>query len=126
MATEYITDYLTLNVAPTTIFQATNNTSYIIAKVLLKNEKNESAKVTIKLNNLEIVKDLNLPIFNEEPIELNSISKLKLKGTDKLDITVVPNSFIGTAGGIIGGFPWYTQVEANAATIILNYVKITT
>lgn len=126
MATQYITEYLTLNVAPTTIFQANNNTDYIIAKVLLKNEKSENAKVSVKLNNLEIIKDLVLPIFNEEPIELNSISKLRLKGTDKLDITVVPNSFTGTAGGIIGGFPWYTQVEANAATIILNYVKITT
>lgn len=125
MASEYITEYLTLNVAPTTIFQATNNIDFIIAKVLLKNEKSESSKVTIKLNNLEIVKDLVLPIFNEEPIELNSISKLKLRGTDKLEITVTPDSFTGVAGGTIGGFPWYTQVEANAATIILNYVKTT-
>ena len=125
MASEYITETLTLNVAPTTIFQATNTISYIIAKVLLKNEKAESSKVTIKLNNLEIVKDLVLPIFNQEPIELNSISKLRLKGTDKLEITVTPNSFTGTAGGTIGGFPWITLVEANAATIILNYVKTT-
>lgn len=125
MASEYITEYLTLNVAPTTIFQATNNIDFIIAKVLLKNEKSESSKVTIKLNNLEIVKDLVLPIFNEEPIELNSISKLKLRGTDKLEITVTPNSFTGVAGGTIGAFPWVTQVEANAATIILNYVKTT-
>jgi hypothetical protein len=125
MASEYITDYLTLNVAPTTIFQATNNISYIIAKVLLKNEKSESSKVTIKLNNLEVVKDLILPIFSEEPIELNSISKLRLKGTDKLEITVTPDSFTGVAGGTIGAFPWITQVEANAATIILNYVKTT-
>ena len=125
MASEYITDYLTLNVAPTTIFQATNNISYIIAKVLLKNEKSESSKVTIKLNSLEIIKDLVLPIFNEEPVELNSISKLRLKGTDKLEITVTPDSFTGVAGGTIGAFPWVTQVEANAATIILNYVKTT-
>jgi len=126
MATEYITEYLTLNVAPTTIFQASNNLSYIVAKVLLKNEKSEAAKVTIKLNSLEIIKDLVLPIFNQEPIELNSISKLKLTGTDKLEITVVPNSFTGVAGGVAGGFPWYTIVEANAATIFLNYVKVTT
>lgn len=126
MATEYITDYLTLNVAPTTIFQATNNTSYIVAKVLLKNEKNESAKVTIKLNNLEIVKDLILPIFNQEPIEINSISKLRLKGTDRLEIVVIPESMSGNnVFGLIGGFPWYTTVEPNAASIILNYVKIT-
>lgn len=127
MATEYITDYLTLNVAPTTIFQATNNISYIVAKVLLKNEKNEVAKVTIKLNNLEIIKDLDLPIFSHEPIELNILSKLRLKGADKLDITVIPNSLAGgSVFGLIGGFPWYTQVEASAATIIMNYVKITT
>lgn len=125
MASEYITELLTLNVAPTTIFQATNNIDFIITKVLLKNEKSESSKVTIKLNNSEIVKDLILPIFNQEPIEINSISKLRLKGTDKLEITVVPDSFTGTAGGVIGGFPWVTQVEANAATIILNYVKTT-
>jgi len=57
-------EVLTLNVAPTTLFQATNEISFIIAKVLLKNEKSEAAKVTIKLNNLEIVKDLTLPILN--------------------------------------------------------------
>lgn len=125
MATEYITEYLTLNVAPTTIFQASNSFSYIVAKVLLKNEKSEAAKVTIKLNNLEVVKDLILPIFNQEPIELNSISKLKLVGADKLEITVVPDSTGSVTGGAIGGFPWYTVVEANAATIILNYVRIT-
>jgi hypothetical protein len=125
MATELITEYSTLNVAPTTLFQASSNLSYIIAKVLLKNEKNETAKVTIKLNNLEIVKDLVLPIFNQQPIELNSISKLRLRGTDKLEITVVPNSSTGTAGGTVGGFPWYTNVEANAATIIMTYVKQT-
>jgi len=126
MASEYITEFLTLNVAPTTIFQATNNIDFIIAKVLLKNEKSESSKVTIKLNNSEIVKDLILPVFNQEPIELNSISKLRLKGTDKLEITVVPNSMSGnTSFGLVGGFPWYSTVEPNAATIILNYVKIT-
>lgn len=125
MASEYITEYLQLNVAPTTLFQATNNISYILAKVLLKNEKPESSKVTIKLNSLEIVKDLVLPIFNKEPIELNSISKLRLRGTDKLEITVTPDSFTGVAGGTIGAFPWITLVEANAATIILNYVKTT-
>lgn len=125
MASEYITEFLTLNVAPTTIFQATNNIDFIIAKVLLKNEKPESSKVTIKLNNSEIVKDLVLPIFNQEPIEINSISKLRLRGTDKLEITVTPDSFTGVAGGTIGGFPWVTLVEANAATIILNYVKTT-
>jgi len=125
MASEYITEFLTLNVAPTTIFQATNTISYILAKILLKNNKEEPAKVTVKLNNLEIIKDLVLPLFKEEPIELNSISKLKLKGTDKIEITVIPNSFAGVAGGSIGGFPWITQVEANAATLILSYVKIT-
>jgi hypothetical protein len=126
MASEYITEFITLNVAPTTIFQATNNIDFIIAKVLLKNEKPESSKVTIKLNNLEIIKDLILPIFDQEPIEINSISKLRLRGTDKLEITVTPDSFSGVAGGTIGGFPWVTQVEANAATIFLNYVKTTT
>lgn len=126
MASEYITEFLTLNVAPTTIFQATNNIDFIIAKVLLKNEKPESSKVTIKLNNSEIVKDLVLPIFNQEPIEINSISKLRLKGTDKLEITIIPESMSGDiAFGLIGGFPWYTTVEPNVALIILNYVKIT-
>lgn len=121
------TEYQTLNVAPTTLFQATNDISFIIAKVLLKNEKSEAAKVTIKLNNLEIVKDLNLPIFNQEPIEINSISKLRLVGTDKLEITVVPNSMSGnTSFGLVGGFPWYTTVEPNAATIIMTYVRQTT
>jgi hypothetical protein len=126
MASEYITELITLNVAPTTLFQATNNIDFIIAKVLLKNEKSESSKITIKLNNLEIIKDLILPIFDQEPIEINSISKLRLRGTDKLEITVTPDSFTGTAGGTIGGFPWVTLVEANAATIIINYVKVTT
>jgi len=127
MATELLTEYSTLNVAPTTLFQANNTTSYIIAKVLLKNEKNEAAKVTIKLNNLEIVKDLVLPIFTQEPIELNSISKLKLRGTDKLEITVVPNSMVGGAAfGLVGGYPWYTVSEPGAATIIMTYVKQTT
>jgi len=126
MATELLTEYSTLNVAPTTLFQANSNTSYIIAKVLLKNEKNETAKVTIKLNDLTIIKDLTLPIFSSEPIELNSISKLRLRGTDKLEITVVPNSLSGgTSFGVIGGFPWYTTVEPNAATIILTYVRQT-
>lgn len=125
MASEYITEYFNLNVAPTTIFQATNNISYILAKILLKNNKTESSKVTVKLNDLEVIKDLVLPLFNEEPIELNSISKLRLKGTDKIEITVTPDSFTGVAGGTIGAFPWITQVEANAATIILNYVKVT-
>lgn len=126
MATTLITEYSTINVAPTTLFQATNNTSYIIAKVLLKNEKAEAAKITIKLNSLEIIKDLVLPIFSSEPIELNSISKLRLSGTDKLEITVIPNSLAGgTAFGLIGGFPWYTTVEPNAATIIMTYVKQT-
>jgi len=126
MPTTLKTEYQTLNVAPTTIFQATTAISFIIAKVLLKNEKNEVAKVTVKLNNLEIIKDLNLPIFNQEPLELNSISKLKLEGTDKLEITVIPNSFAGgSAFGLVGGFPWYTNVEPNAATIIMTYVKQT-
>ena len=125
MASEYITDYLTLNVAPTTIFQATNNISFIVAKVLLKNERLEPVKVTIKLNAKEIVKDLVVPVFNQEPVEINSISKLKLKNTDNLEITVVPNSFTGVAGGIIGGFPWITIVDPNAATIIMSYVKTT-
>jgi hypothetical protein len=125
MATELITEYSTLNVAPTILFQASSNLSYIIAKVLLKNEKNEAAKVTVKLNSLEIVKDLVLPIFSQQPIEINTISKLRLRGTDKLEITVIPNSMSGSAGGTIGGFPWYTNVEANAATIIMTYVKQT-
>ncbi len=121
------TEYQTLNVAPTTLFQATNDISFIIAKVLLKNEKSEAAKVTIKLNNLEIVKDLNLPVFNQEPVEINSVSKLRLIGTDKLEITVVPNSMSGnTSFGLVGGFPWYTTVEPNAATIIMTYVRQTT
>lgn len=127
MPTTLKTEAINLNVAPTTLFQATFTTSFIIAKVLVKNEKTEAAKVTVKLNNLEIVKDLNLPIFNQEPLELNSISKLKLEGTDKLEITVVPNSMTGNAtGGQVGGFPWYTNVEPNAATIIMTYVKQTT
>jgi len=127
MATTLITEYSTVNVTPTTLFQASTNTSYIIAKVLLKNEKSEAAKVTVKLNNLEIVKDLVLPIFNQEPIELNSISKLRLSGTDKLEITVIPNSLSGgTSFGLVGGFPWYTTAEPNAATIIMTYVKQTT
>ena len=120
------TEYQVLNVAPTTLFQATNEISFIIAKVLLKNEKSEAAKVTIKLNDLEIVKDFNLPIFSQEPTEINSISKLRLIGTDKLEITVVPNSMSGnTSFGLIGGFPWYTTVEPNAATIIMTYVRQT-
>lgn len=120
------TEYQTLNVAPTTLFQADVNTSFIVAKVLLKNEKTEAAKVTIKLNNLEIVKDLNLPIFNQEPIEINSISKLRLEGTDKLEILVVPVSMSGnTSYGLVGGYPWYTTVEPNAATIIITYVRQT-
>lgn len=127
MPTLLKTETQTLNVAPTTLFQATNDTSFIIAKVLLKNEKSEAAKVTIKLNNLEIVKDFNLPIFNQEPLEINSISKLRLIGSDKLEITVVPNSMSGnTSFGLIGGFPWYTTVEPNAATIIMTYVRQTT
>lgn len=126
MPTLLKTEYQTLNVAPTTLFQATTDTSFIIAKVLLKNEKSEAAKVTIKLNNFEIVKDLTLPIFSQEPIEINSISKLRLEGTDKLEIIVVPNSMSGaTTFGLIGGFPWYTTVEPNAATIIMTYVKVT-
>jgi hypothetical protein len=126
MATTLTTEYSTINVAPTTLFQANSNTSYIIAKVLLKNEKSEPAKVTIKLNNLEIVKNLVLPIFNQEPIEINSISKLKLVGTDKLEITIIPNSMSETPSfGLIGGFPWYTTVEPNVATIIMTYVKQT-
>lgn len=126
MPTLLKTEIQTLNVAPTTLFQATNDISYIIAKVLLKNEKSEAAKVTIKLNNLEIVKDLNLPIFNQEPIEINSISKLRLVGTDKLEILVVPSSMSGaTSYGGVGGYPWYTTVEPNAATVILTYVRQT-
>lgn len=126
MPTLLKTETQTLNVAPTTLFQATNDISFIIAKVLLKNEKSEAAKVTIKLNNLEIVKDFNLPIFNQEPLEINSISKLRLIGSDKLEITVVPNSMSGnTSFGLIGGFPWYTTVEPNAATIIMTYVRQT-
>lgn len=126
MPTLLKSEVINLNVAPTTLFQATSTTSFIIAKVLLKNEKSEAAKVTIKLNNLEIVKDFNLPIFNQEPIELNSISKLKLEGTDKLEITVVPNSMSGaTSFGLVGGFPWYTISEPNAATIIITYVRQT-
>ena len=126
MPTLLRTDYQTINVAPTTLFQADTTTSFIIAKVLLKNEKSEAAKVTIKLNNLEIVKNLVLPIFNQEPIEINSISKLKLVGTDKLEITIIPDSMSGTPSfGLVGGFPWYTAVEPNAATIIMTYVKQT-
>lgn len=127
MPTLLKTEYQVLNVAPTTLFQADVNTSFIIAKVLLKNEKSEAAKVTVKLNNLEIVKDFNLPIFNQEPLELNSISKLRLEGTDKLEITVIPNSMSGTPSfGLVGGYPWYTTVEPNAATIIMTYVRQTT
>ena len=37
MASEYITELITLNVAPTTIFQATNNISFIVAKVKIPN-----------------------------------------------------------------------------------------
>ena len=126
MPTLLRTDYQTINVAPTTLFQADSTTSFIIAKVLLKNEKSEAAKVTIKLNNLEIVKNLVLPIFNQEPVEINSISKLKLVGTDKLEITIIPDSMSGTPSfGLVGGFPWYTVVEPNAATIIMTYVKQT-
>lgn len=126
MTTEYLTDKQILNVAPTTIFQANNNTSYIIAKVLLKNERSESVKVTVKFNEFPIVVDLAVPIFNQKPVELDSISKLKLVGTDKLEITIIPNSSSGaTSFGIIGAFPWYTQVDANVATLILSYVKIT-
>lgn len=126
MPTLLKTEAINLNVAPTTLFQATNDISFIIAKVLLKNEKNEAAKVTIKLNNLEIVKDLTLPIFNQEPIEINSVSKLRLEGTDKLEILIVPNSMGGnTSYGQVGGYPWYTVVEANAATIIMTYVRQT-
>lgn len=127
MATLLKTETQNLNVAPTTLFQATTTTSFIIAKVLLKNEKAEAAKVTVKLNNFEIVKEYNLPIFNQEPIELNSISKLRLEGTDKLEILVVPDSMSeNTSFGLVGGFPWYTSVEPNAATIIMTYVKQTT
>src|SRR4028118_1520541 len=105
MPTLLKTDLVNLNVAPTTIFQADINTSFIIAKVLLKNEKNEAAKITVKLNSLEIVKDLVLPIFSSEPIELNFISKLRLSGTDKLEITVIPNSLAGGSSfGVVGGF----------------------
>lgn len=126
MPTLLKTETQTLNVAPTTLFQATTTTSFIIAKVLLKNEKSEAAKVTVKLNNLEIVKDLNLPIFNQEPLEINSISKLRLEGTDKLEITVIPNSMSGnTAFGLVGGYPWYTVSEPGAATIIMTYVRQT-
>src|SRR4028118_775771 len=126
MPTLLKTDLVNLNVAPTTIFQADINTSFIIAKVLLKNEKNEAAKITVKLNSLEIVKDLVLPIFSSEPIELNFISKLRLSGTDKLEITVIPNSLAGGSSfGVVGGFPWYTTVEPNAATLIMTYVKQT-
>jgi len=126
MPTLLKTETQTLNVAPTTLFQATPTTTFIIAKVLLKNEKSEAAKVTVKLNNLEIVKDFNLPIFNQEPLELNSISKLKLEGTDILEITIIPSSMSGSvAFGLIGGYPWYTTVEPNAATIIMTYVKQT-
>lgn len=124
MPTLLKTETQTLNVAPTTLFQATNDISFIIAKVLLKNEKSEAAKVTIKLNNLEIVKDLTLPIFNQEPVEINSVSKLRLEGTDKLEILVVPNSMSSnTSYGLVGGYPWYTTVEPNAATIIMTYVR---
>lgn len=127
MPTLLKTETQILNVAPTTLFQADNNTSFIIAKVLLKNEKLEAAKVTIKLNNLEIVKDLNLPIFNQEPLEINSISKLRLEGTDRLEITIIPSSMSSSvAFGLIGGYPWYTTVEPNAATIIMTYVRQTT
>lgn len=127
MPTALKTESINLNVAPTTLFQANTTTSFIVAKVLLKNEKSESAKVTVKLNDLTIVKDLVLPIFNQEPIEINSISKLRLEGTDKLEITVIPDSMSGnTAFGLIGGFPWYTVSEPNAATIIMTYVRQTT
>jgi len=120
-----LTETINLNVAPTTLFQASTSTTYFIAKVSLKNEKSEAAKVTVRLNNLEIVKDLILPIFNQEPLEINSLSKLILRGTDKLEITVIPNSSTGASGGTVGGFPWYTNVESNAATIIMTYVKQT-
>lgn len=126
MPTLLKTEYQTLNVAPTTLFQATNSTSFIIAKVLLKNEKSEAAKVSFKLNNLEIVKDFNLPIFNQEPTEINSISKLRLEGSDKLEVTVIPNSMSANPSfGQIGGYPWYTSAEPNAATIIITYVRQT-
>lgn len=124
MPTLLKTETQTINVAPTTLFQANFTTSFIIAKVLLKNEKSEAAKVTVKLNDLEIVKNLILPIFNQEPIEVNTISKLRLEGTDKLEILIVPDSMSGsTSYGQIGGFPWYTTVEPNAATIIMTYVR---
>ena len=127
MATQYITETLTLNVVPTTLFTATDTTSYILAKFLLKNERDETGKITIKLNDREVVKDLVLPIFNQKPIELDSISKLKLSSNDTLEITVIPDSLAGgSVFGLIGGFPWYTQVEANAATMIMSYVMITT
>jgi len=125
MPTIYKTESQILNVAPTTLLQANSTTSFIVAKVLLKNERNEAAKITVKLNDLIVVKDLSLPIFISEPLELNSISKLKLEGTDKLEITVVPNSSSGATGGQVGGYPWFTSVDANAATIILNYIKTT-
>ena len=127
MPTQLKTEKHTLNVAPTTLFQADVNTSFIIAKVLLKNERPEAAKVTVKLNDLEILKDLNLPLFNQEPLEINAISKLRLEGTDKLEILVVPNSLSSsTSYGLVGGYPWYTTVEPNAATIIMTYVRQTT
>lgn len=126
MPTQYLTDKLTLNVAPTTLFQADSNTSYIVAKVLLKNERSEDIKATIKLNGFPIVVDLSIPIFSQKPIELDTISKLKLVGTDNLEILVIPNSSAGaTSFGLVGGFPWYTTVDANVATIILSYVKQT-
>lgn len=126
MASFYITDRLTLNVAPTVLFQADSNTSYIITKVLLKNERSEEVKATIKLNGFPIVVDLAIPIFSQKPVELDTISKLKLIGTDNLEILVVPSSSAGTTSfGLIGGFPWYTTVDANVATIIISYVKQT-
>ena len=80
----------------------------------------------LKINNKEIIKDLVLPIFNQKPIELDSISKIRLSSNDKLEITVIPDSLSGGAVfGLIGGFPWYTLVEPNAATIIMSYVKVT-
>jgi len=30
-----------------------------------------------------------------------------------------------TSYGLVGGFPWYTTVEPNAATIIMTYVRQT-
>lgn len=126
MPTQYLTERQTLNVAPTTLFQATDTTSFIIARVLLKNERNEGVKVTIKLNGFPIVSDLAVPIFSQKPIELDTIAKLRLIGTDTLEILVLPNSSSGAASfGQIGGFPWYTTVDANVATIILSYVKQT-